>query len=81
MRRPLASLPGRSNPTVSGDAADLSIRRVILGAAAALPTVKPAPLLTSGRRPSVISTLLDRVRKATRKSQISAGFAENRIST
>jgi hypothetical protein len=25
MRRPLASLPGRPNPTDSGDAADLSI--------------------------------------------------------
>jgi hypothetical protein len=29
MRRPLAPLPGRPNPTEPGDAADLSIRRVI----------------------------------------------------
>ena len=29
MRRPLASLPARPNPTDSGDAADLSDRRVV----------------------------------------------------
>ena len=31
MRRPLASLPARPNPTDPGDAADLSDRRVVSG--------------------------------------------------
>ena len=47
MRRPLASLPGRPNPTDSGDAADLSNPQGYSGAAALLEFAKSTPLLIS----------------------------------
>jgi len=57
MRRPLASLLGRPNPTNPGDAADLSKRRVMVGRAS-VPQVEIDQASVDFRPPLVVKLKL-----------------------